>query len=198
MAFRIGLVISLALAVYGAIGTANDINTTYFVEPGRGIVVINYLLCAVGTLASAYFIGRMAGYEGNSYMVLFILPILVMIALIISATVMSKWMETEDIEENGTVVNTTIDSTSFKWVKSGREQLYYSFSYRFHLNDSIYQFKQWRRITNHNFTSKRNPKVGYDMLPNHNLLHPGDTLEFMISKLHPWRHRLLTRREGDR
>jgi hypothetical protein len=195
MALRTGLLISVLFFGFGAIGTYNDFDSTYFNEPVQGGLIspklFIYLSYIAGAMTSAYFLARIVGYSGNSYGILFVLPVAFLVVLTISFAFISNSRETNDLEKNGTVLITTIDRTTFKWVKGRGEQLYYSFSYRLSLNDSTYQFTQWRRITNHNFTSTRNPEVNYDMLSEHSLFHPGDTLKFRISKVNPWRHKLL-------
>lgn len=192
MALRIGLIVSLAFFVFGAIGTYNDFETTYFSQPGEGgFILLIYVSYIAGATLSAYFLARIFGHIGKHSGILFVLPVVFLIILTISFALISIWTETSDLEKNGTVLKTTIDSTTFKWVKGGREQLYYGFSYRFRLNDSTYQFTQWRRITNPKFTSTKNPNVDYNLLSDRKLFHPGDTLLLRVSTVNPWRHRLL-------
>lgn len=193
---KIGIAFSVLLFIAGAIGQYLSFGQTEFSSPNEGrffsIGIFPYILLVVGAITGFALYWRILGK--NDFAVPFALAILLIIATIVSTLQVSSWVIDRDLERHGIRVLTTVDSTTFEWVKTkrgGGEWLYYGFAYQLKMNDSVYQFKQWRKISNHNLRSRTNPVITHEMMADYNIIQPGDTLLFLASTRNPRRQRLI-------
>ena len=194
MSLKIGFIISLLVFIGGAIGLYYGMDGSVFRSPAdTGFFspeIFSYVIMAISAISGAFILWKSAGRE-NSYAPVVLGMVIVFVA-IAGVVYVSSWVEERDLAEHGIEIKTTIDQTDFEWVSGRREQLYYSYSYQLNLNGSKLSFRRWQRITYHNFTSTHDPKVTHEMLPEHHLLRPGDTLKVLVSTVNPQHQRLLS------